>query len=286
MKSKQNIVVCATFFFLFVILSSCKKDNEIPFLSLSNLQEEHFADLSYGKHSNNKLDVYLPKSRTEETPVVFLIHGGSWVHGDKADMNKFIRFFSEQHFAVVNVNYRFADNLTNSDSLEKDVLNCIEFIASKAKEFNISDDRFCLFGYSAGAQMSLNHAYRNNLHDRVKSVIAIAAPSNLTNSFYLNGDLAGPITNYIGGTYTNKSAEWVQNSPYYSASFASPDTYLLHGVNDVLVDVKDSKNLYAKLTSLHVSAVIDTLNNDHSTIYYLPDKKYESIANWAKEHTR
>lgn len=263
---------------------ACKKDKEI--LPLPNLPEEHFSDLSYGAHSNNKLDVFLPKDRTEETPVVFMIHGGSWTHGDKADMSKFIRFFSAQHFAVVSVNYRFADSLNNSDSLEKDVLGCIEFVASKAKQFHISDNKFCLFGYSAGAQLSLNHAYRNNLHGRVKSVVAIAAPSNLTNTFYLNGALSESITNYIGGPFTSKTAEWLQNSPYYSASFTSPDTYLLHGVNDALVDVNDSKNLYTKLTSLYVSAVIDTLSADHGTIYFLPDKNYESITSWAKEHTK
>ena len=39
-------------------------------------------DIAYGPDAAQRMDVYLPK-RTEAAPVLFIVHGGAWVAGDK-----------------------------------------------------------------------------------------------------------------------------------------------------------------------------------------------------------
>src|SRR5687768_13617282 len=41
------------------------------------------ANVSYGKHERNVMDVWLAKS-DKPTPIVICIHGGSWIGGDKS----------------------------------------------------------------------------------------------------------------------------------------------------------------------------------------------------------
>jgi acetyl esterase/lipase len=41
------------------------------------------ANVAYGKHERQVLDFYQAKSE-KPTPVVFYIHGGGWINGDKA----------------------------------------------------------------------------------------------------------------------------------------------------------------------------------------------------------
>lgn len=55
------------------------------------------------------MDVYLPEGRSLiDSKVIFLIHGGGWNSGSKADFDYAVPFF-HQHFpkyAIVNMQYR------------------------------------------------------------------------------------------------------------------------------------------------------------------------------------
>lgn len=70
----------AVFYYLLLILftglvmiSSCKKDH---------VQDQR--EVFYGNDPQQKMDVYLPADRNENsTKVLILIHGGAWVEGDR-----------------------------------------------------------------------------------------------------------------------------------------------------------------------------------------------------------
>src|SRR5690348_12963389 len=95
---------------LIMFCSSCKKGQD----SKISVGEKTLLNISYGANAAQKMDVYLPGSRTPSTPVMFIIHGGSFYGGDKADFTFFTKRFVDRGYAVVNLNYRLVDTTGTS----------------------------------------------------------------------------------------------------------------------------------------------------------------------------
>ena len=57
-------------------------------------------NVSYGPDENQVFDIYLPENRTHTTKILILIHGGSWISGDKMDMNA-IKVFVTQMWGLL-----------------------------------------------------------------------------------------------------------------------------------------------------------------------------------------
>jgi len=121
----------------------------------------------YGSHARQVLDFYPAKS-DKPTPVVFHIHGGGWQAGDKK-MNP--KAFLDKGISVVSINYRYVVHGAE-DKLEppvkaplEDAARALQFIRSKAKEWNIDKTRIGATGGSAGGCSSLWLAFHADMAD-------------------------------------------------------------------------------------------------------------------------
>jgi len=114
---------------------------------------------TYGDHSINQFDIFLPTSETA-TPLVIYIHGGGFTHGEKERAYRFyeneISEFLEAGIAFATIGYRFLQDT------EHGVIDCmndskyfLQFIRYHAKSFNIDPERIGSYGQSAGAGTSL-----------------------------------------------------------------------------------------------------------------------------------
>ena len=122
------------------------------------------ANLSYGPHTNNKLDLWLAKT-DRPAPLVVFIHGGGFVGGDKkqargGNLRKVLA--AGASFAAIN--YRFRTEAPIQTVL-RDCARAIQFLRWKAKEFNIDKARVAAMGGSAGAGTSLWLAFHDDLAD-------------------------------------------------------------------------------------------------------------------------
>ncbi|HUV65429.1 MAG TPA: alpha/beta hydrolase [Sedimentisphaerales bacterium] len=130
---------------------------------LADLKPDH-ADLSYGPHPNNKLDLWLATSR-QPTPLVVFIHGGGFVGGDKSSISSLaLRQCLDAGASLAAINYRFRTELPIQDVL-RDCARAIQFLRWKAEEFNFDKTRVAAFGGSAGAGTSLWLAFHDDLAD-------------------------------------------------------------------------------------------------------------------------
>lgn len=162
---------------LLINFYSCKKD-----LSLQPIKEAiKYYNVQYGADSKQQMDIALPKDRNNNTPVIFFIHGGGWISGDKGDMAVLEPVFLEKGFAVVSINYRYADSTHNYNHLNSDIATAVSFFTTKASEYYVSNNKLAMLGYSAGAQLALLYSYQNQ---SIKAVVSISAPSNFNNLFY------------------------------------------------------------------------------------------------------
>jgi acetyl esterase/lipase len=128
------------------------------------------ANVAYGPHPRQVLDFWRAGT-SAPAPVVVLIHGGGWVNGDKAGYRGAAKRYLDAGVSVVAINYRF---VTEADQKGvkppvrwpiEDAARAIQFIRSKAKEWNIDPVRIGATGGSAGGCSSLWLAFHDDLAD-------------------------------------------------------------------------------------------------------------------------
>jgi acetyl esterase/lipase len=142
--------------------------------SKSNPLASTFADVPYGKHKQNVLDFWQAKSETP-TPVVMIIHGGGWIAGSKANVSRSPRFpnlraIVGQGISVVAINYRLIGKHTEGvmppvKATLHDAARALQFVRSKARQWNIDKERIGSYGPSAGGCSSLWLAYHDDMAD-------------------------------------------------------------------------------------------------------------------------
>ena len=243
---------CLLILILFtLVISSCKKDDDTEQdMSVTML------NVSYGTNTQQKMDVYLPATRTATaTKVMIMIHGGGWNTGDKADFNEYVDSLKKREptFAIFNLNYRLANTTDLFPAQELDVKAAVEFIYSKRSEYKISD-KFVLVGGSAGAQLALLQGYKYSTPVKPKAIIDFFGPTELI-SMYNNppNPLVQPtLLAVTGGTPTTSNTIYTQSSPINFISAQSPPTMIFHGGIDIVVSPSQSVLLDTKLQTAGV----------------------------------
>lgn len=157
--------------------------------------EPTFKAVAYGSHPKQVLDFWKAES-DKPTPVAVYIHGGGWGGGSRFDAGR-VEDFRKAGISVAAVEYRFIAEAT-ADGITPpvkgpltDAARALQFIRSKAGEWNIRKERLATWGGSAGACSSLWLAFHKDLADlnstdpvarestRLYCVAAIAAQTTL-----------------------------------------------------------------------------------------------------------
>ncbi|MBM3871136.1 MAG: alpha/beta hydrolase [Verrucomicrobia bacterium] len=139
------------------------------------------ANVAYGTHERQVLDFYRADSATP-TPVVFHIHGGGWVAGDKKVVAALEKYLAAG-ISVVSINYRYSTQAQIAGVKPPvewpiaDAARALQFVRSKGKEWNLDKQRIGATGGSAGACSSLWLAFHPDLVD-AKSLDPVARESS------------------------------------------------------------------------------------------------------------
>jgi len=127
------------------------------------------ANVAYGTHERQVLDFYKAPS-DKPTPLLFFIHGGGWVAGDKKGPGS-LRQCLEAGISVVSINYRYSWQ-AQLDGIKPpvqaplhDAARALQFVRSKAAEWNLDKRRIGASGGSAGACSSLWLAFHPDMAD-------------------------------------------------------------------------------------------------------------------------
>jgi acetyl esterase/lipase len=176
------------------------------------------SDVKYGSHERQVLDFYQAKS-DKPTPLIFFIHGGGWQAGDKrgvGDVDQFLKV----GISVVAINYRYVRHGVE-DKVEPpvkaplhDAARALQFVRSKAAEWNIDKKRIGATGGSAGGCSSLWLAFHDDLADP-KSTDPIARESTRLYCAAVNGAQTS--------LDPKELKEWMPNYSYGSHAFGLKD---------------------------------------------------------------
>jgi len=133
------------------------------------LPKPTFANVAYGTHERQVLDFWKVES-DKPTPLLFYIHGGGWMAGDKAKVGALQKML-DAGISVVSINYRYVSQAHAAGVKPpvkaplEDAARALQFVRSKAKEWNIDKERIGASGGSAGACSSLWLAFHDDLAD-------------------------------------------------------------------------------------------------------------------------
>ncbi|MCU0872968.1 MAG: alpha/beta hydrolase [Pirellulaceae bacterium] len=128
------------------------------------------ANVPYGTHERHVLDFWKAES-SAPTPLVFVIHGGGWVGGEKERVNRFVDVgqLLQAGISVAAINYRLIKH-AEAEGVKPpvkaplhDAARALQFVRSKSAEWNIDKQRIGATGGSAGACSSLWLAFHDDL---------------------------------------------------------------------------------------------------------------------------
>jgi acetyl esterase/lipase len=128
-------------------------------------------DVAYGTHPKQLLHFWRADI-DEPTPVVFFVHGGSWLgNGRMSGLTRMLPQLLEAGLSVVSVEYRFLPEASADGVVPPvqgplgDAARALQFVRSKSSEWNIDPHRIGAAGGSAGACTSLWLAFHPDMSD-------------------------------------------------------------------------------------------------------------------------
>ena len=126
-----------------------------------------FSNVPYGDHERQVLDFF--KANTNgPAPLVVHIHGGGWINGDKVGMGD-LKKYLDAGISVASINYRFVPQAQEAGIKPpvkwplEDAARAVQFLRSKAGDWNIDKARIGATGGSAGACSSLWLAFHDDM---------------------------------------------------------------------------------------------------------------------------
>lgn len=130
------------------------------------------SDVSYGPHERNTLDFWKTESE-RPTALVFFLHGGGWNSGDKSRALTLLNIpeLLSNGVSVVSMNYRYISSAQAENVFPpvkapmEDAARALQFVRTKAKEWNIDTSRMIGAGASAGACTVLWLALQDDMAD-------------------------------------------------------------------------------------------------------------------------
>lgn len=121
------------------------------------------ANVPYGPHEMNVVDFWQAEGDGPR-PLLVYIHGGGWTGGDKKQNVKNFQPFLDKGISYAAINYRLTGEYPLPAPVH-DAARAIQFIRSKAEEWNIDKSRIALTGGSAGACTSMWILLHDDLAD-------------------------------------------------------------------------------------------------------------------------
>ena len=149
------------------------------------LPEPAFANVKYGAHEQNVLDIWTTQGETP-TPLVIYYHSGGFRGGDKRELNpKLLDLLLKEGFTVASANYRLSD-VAPFPAQMHDSARALQHLRHHTKKYNIDPDRTGAMGSSSGGGIALWLAFHDDLAD-TNNVDPVARESTRISVAVVNG---------------------------------------------------------------------------------------------------
>lgn len=266
--------------------------------STLNVQYGHGKDFS-GNDEKLLLDIYSPvnASATNKYPLIVLVHGGSFLEGDKDNLKTLCQALAEKGFITVSIDYRLGWDYGNKGpafcegnvaSLQdavyrsmQDLHASLRFLIHNAGKYSINTNWIFTGGASAGAVAAVNTIYTTQAYADAyyaKSTASLGplftADNTLTDAVNIDGDI-----NMWGAVANDSLITAVTAVPMVAFHGSEDDVIPLDTAHYVGCSnyplLYGSRDMYNKLQSLGVPAVLHIAQNQgHGPDMYTNDPDF------------
>lgn len=219
-------------------------------------------DDTLGKYG--KLDIFYPALNSKKIPVLFNVHGGGWITGDKHWRRGLNKAFADLGVFVVCPNYGLSPQFKYPECV-KHLFNALEWVARNAQKYNLDTQNVLVCGDSAGGQLAcLMLAIQKNKEVLARLNIAPSAlylkggllvcgaynPDSMAKNV-LSNKLFKEMTGY-GRKHLKEFCDYDLMNPvnFVDENFP-PNVFISYGRFDAFVGGNE-KILFNKLNQLHI----------------------------------
>ena len=249
---------------------------------------------SYGKYGERNLyDVYFPLD-VKSTSLVFYIHGGGWMAGNKGYAAKNDAIVYNDGYAYGALNYRYISENSSYEAIFEDITKCLTSIKKEASKRRITLNKVLFYGGSAGAHLSLLYAYK--MKDvspiEVGCVVSYSGVFDFTDPELYKNDNFNPIYeewfSYLAGSPMKvndieASRDALMNiSPVNYLDSACP-TIIAHGDSDELFPLVLANTFNSKLEEKAIPHHMVVFNNSGHGLENDPDAMSQ-VEEYIKEY--
>jgi acetyl esterase/lipase len=209
-----------------------------------------YYDGPYANPQQQNLDVYVPPGATN-SPVVFLVFGGSYRNGEKSRQAYLARTLAREGLEVVAINHRITDGSLQQvvfPAHEVDVARAFAWTYNHIAEYGGDPSKIVLLGHSSGAMLvSLLVTDRSYLAaqglspELIRGVIGVSAGTYDMRVQYNNPAL--PDLTYVFGDLE----QYWNASPLKYVDGTQPPSLILYASNDMPGFAADNEAFYQAL---------------------------------------
>jgi len=232
------------------------------------------------------LDAYIHPYARRPRPALVVIHGGSWMSGDKRSMERVATAAAADGFAVFNVNYTLArPGRPGFPRQYAELRRAVRWIRTRAEQLNVDPAAIGALGTSAGGHLAALLATAGegpvDAGARIGAAVTWSAPSLLGD---LEGWLGLAVANFVG-CLTDCPERELAASP---ATYASADDppMLVIGSEREIVPVEQTRALARSLGAAGVEHRLRILAGERHGREYAGDVLPGSLRFLVRQLTR
>lgn len=239
-------------------------------------------------HWRQVLDVYLPTKGEGPYPTILAFHGGGFIARSKDLYAPYARHFTDQGYALVPANYRYAPADTYPAQVE-DAFCALAWIHTNASKFGFDTDRIFVMGDSAGGYLAsmlgtveMPDTYQGECPYEMQQsnsplgVVVLYGFFDLTNLDGIDPDsVEASLEKYMGATVDEVPQEQLaEMSPMSWIDGGEPPFLVIHGIEDEDTQSWVSEEYVNALETAGVDATLLLVDDGHA---FFLDRSSQSV---------
>lgn len=222
-------------------------------------------NIHYGISPEQVMDLYIPQIKTtQEKNVFIMIHGGGWRSGNKSQLTFFTLSMMERFpdHIFVNMNYRLTSETQYGLPNQMNDIKGVSAFLEKKLGYS---PKLILLGNSAGAHLSMLYTYKFDADKKVKAVINIVGPADLSDPGFKNYQEYSFVERRLVDPRVVESGTSLIDfaSPVKSIEETSPPTLSYYGNSDRVIPSSQEKILDSVLNKKHILHESYSFNGGH-----------------------
>ncbi|UBM57580.1 alpha/beta hydrolase [Marinilongibacter aquaticus] len=227
------------------------------------------ANIKYGEHEKQKLDIYWPENARPDMPLLVWFHGGAWRMGDQCNdmsyMKNTLNEILKNGFILASVDYRWSTQQV-FPQIVQDCNMSLEFLYQNAEQFGFDKNRISVIGFSAGGHLvNLMALSANNQKSefiapsskksfKIKCVLDFYGPVDLISQTKPEEafDHESPIFDLLGATAYERPDLARIASPLTYVDENDPPFFIVNGEKDESVNFTQAHLLSSSLSLVGV----------------------------------